>query len=80
MVPKGKAVDTRRQQTIGEPWRQTGTVGCVLRVGDDQIQTEFIPESGYRTLHGRDARRANYIAEKEDPHEAATAVAGRTWI
>src|SRR5262249_31140631 len=60
------------------PRVQAGSVGSVLSVGDDERETLSSPELRHQGLHGRQARRADHVAEEEETHVASVLTALRT--
>ena len=78
MIAEREAVRTGGKQPLGQLRSEPRTVGRVLCVDDHTVKVEFRAQRTEVCLDRIHAGRAVDVGQEQDPHEAATDVAGRT--
>jgi hypothetical protein len=75
VVPERERVGARREQAVGEPWRDPCPVGDVLRVDDAEAGAELLLQAGQALLEGRAPRRAEDVGDEENLYGTKAALA-----
>ena len=78
MVAQREYVGPGTEEALGEPRRDPGPVGHVLRVDDAEARAELVSQAWQALLDRRPAGRAEDVCDEEDLYGNDKAAAGWT--